>query len=110
MIVIDKMDWNSHDFAPIKKSTPIKNIVITVSQNKYKNQTTMIIPIHTNNTIKKNASYNIDTNRMRYDSHHHRCSMCHENPKTISKRYTNFYRYLNREIDESIYGADNADY
>jgi hypothetical protein len=69
----------------------------------------MIMPIHTNNTIKKNASYNIDTNRMRYSCHHHRCSMCHESPKTISKRYTNFYRNLHREIDQGIYGVDNAD-
>jgi len=88
------MDYDNFNYAPIQKCTPIKRIMIRVHKNKYKESKTMYLPVCTNSTIKHAASYNIDIDRMRYDSHSHHCNMCGQNLKTISKNNTNFKRYF----------------
>lgn len=89
------MDWDNFNYAPIKKSMVIKRIMIRVHNNyRYTDSRIMYLPVCTNSTIKHAASYNIVTDRMRYDSHSHHCNMCGQNPKTIFKNNTNFKRYF----------------
>jgi hypothetical protein len=98
------MDWDNFDYTPIQKSTPTMRIMIRVYKNQFRDSKTVYLPVCTNSTIKHAASYNIDIDRMRYDSHSHHCNMCGQNPKTISKNNTNFKRYyVKQEIKN---GAD----
>ena len=97
------MDSEDFNDAPIRKSTPIKRIMIRVHNNQYRDSKTMYLLVCTNSTIKHAASYNIDIDRMRYDSHSHHCNMCGQNPKTVSKNNTNFKRYyVKQEIKNGI--------